>query len=48
LLIDTLKTNCCVDSERAGAEVMSGGGVMASARQSETSPRELKAQEGIE
>jgi hypothetical protein len=37
-----------VDSERVAEEVMSGGDVKASPRHSETSPRGLKAQEGIE
>jgi hypothetical protein len=35
-------------SERLTAKVMSGGGVKASPRYPEKSPRELKAQEGIE
>jgi len=37
-----------VDRERAVEKVMSGGGVKAPPRWTEKSPRELKAQEGIE
>jgi hypothetical protein len=48
LLIDTLKASRRVDSECETTEVTSGGGVKASPRQSEISPQELKAQEGIE
>ena len=37
-----------MDSEHETEEVMSGGGVKASPRYLEESPKELKAQEGIE
>jgi hypothetical protein len=37
-----------MDSERRAAKVMSGGSVKAPPRCSEKSPKELKAQEGIE
>jgi hypothetical protein len=48
LLIDTLEASRHVDNECASAKAMSGGDVKASPRQSEKSPQELKAQEGIE
>jgi hypothetical protein len=47
LLIDT-QVSRRADSEREAVEAMSGGDVKASPRQPEKSPRELKAQEGIE
>jgi hypothetical protein len=48
LLIDTLKSSRRVDSECKTGKGMSGGDVKAFPRQTEKSPRELKAQEGIE
>jgi hypothetical protein len=48
LSIDTLKASCQGYSEHEAGKVMSGGDVMALPRQSEKSPKELKAQEGIE
>jgi hypothetical protein len=48
LLIDTLESSRRVDSECETVEGMSGEGAMASPRQAEKSPQELKAQEGIE
>jgi hypothetical protein len=48
MLIDTLEASRRGNSERLAEKVMSGGGVKASPRHPEKSPRELKTQEGIE